>query len=72
MKKVVAHGTFDITHYGHVNYLEKAKSFGDYLIVFVSSDKECIKNGKRNYFKEDIRLKMISSLKCVDEVLIYL
>ena len=30
--RVLAHGTFDIIHYGHVNYLEKAKSFGDYFL----------------------------------------
>ncbi len=26
MKKVLAHGTFDIVHYGHVRYLERAKN----------------------------------------------
>lgn len=70
MKKVVAHGTFDIIHYGHINYLEKAKSYGDYLIVLVTSDKQCIKHNKSNYFDEKIRLRMISALKCVDEVII--
>lgn len=70
MKKVIAHGTFDIIHYGHVNYLEKAKTYGDYLIVFVTSDKECTRQHKTNYFNENIRLKMIKSLKCVDEVIL--
>lgn len=70
MKKVVAHGTFDIIHFGHINYLEKAKSYGDYLIVFVTSDKECIRHNKENYFDENIRLRMIKSLKCVDEVIL--
>lgn len=70
MKKVVTHGTFDIIHYGHINYLEKAKTYGDYLIVFVTSDKECIRHNKKNYFNENIRLKMIKSLKCVDEVIL--
>lgn len=70
MKKVVAHGTFDIIHFGHINYLEKAKSYGDYLIVFVTSDKECIRHNKMNYFDENIRLRMIKSLKCVDEVIL--
>ena len=44
--RILAHGTFDIIHYGHVNYLEKAKSFGDYLVVCVTSDKLAKKNGK--------------------------
>ena len=69
MTKILAHGTFDIIHYGHVKYLEKAKSFGDYLIVYVTSDKLARKNGKNPYFNENIRMKMISSLKVVDEVI---
>lgn len=48
--RILAHGTFNIIHYGHVNYLEKAKSFGDYLIVCVTSDKLAKKNGKNPFF----------------------
>lgn len=70
MKTVIAHGTFDIIHYGHINYLEKAKSFGDYLIVLVSSDKICKIDGKNNFFDENNRSKVIESLKCVDKVII--
>ena len=70
MKKILAHGTFDIIHYGHIKYLEKSKSFGDYLIVYVTSDKLAKKNGKNPYFNENIRMKMISSLKVVDEVIL--
>lgn len=68
--RILAHGTFDIIHYGHVNYLEKAKSFGDYLVVCVTSDKLAKKNGKNPFFDENIRMKMISSLKVVDEVIL--
>ncbi len=71
MKKVLAHGTFDIMHYGHINYLEKAKSYGDYLIVMLTSDNLVnIEKGKIPYFKEDIRKKFLLSLKCIDEVII--
>ena len=44
MKKVLAHGTFDVIHYGHITYLEKAKSYGDYLIVMITSDDLLQKN----------------------------
>lgn len=70
MKKVVAHGVFDLFHYGHLNYLENAKSFGDYLIVLVSSDKISKKHGKNNFFQEDIRCRILRALEIVDEVII--
>ena len=38
-KKIVfTNGCFDILHRGHVEYLTKAKSFGDLLIVGLNSD----------------------------------
>lgn len=38
MKKVITYGTFDLFHYGHMKLLERAKDFGDYLIVGLSTD----------------------------------
>ena len=70
MKKVVVHGTFDIFHYGHLNYLEKAKKYGDYLIALVASDKLAEERDKNLYFNEQIRKRIISSLKIVDEAII--
>jgi len=52
MKVIVAHGTFDILHYGHLRYLENSKSLGDYLIVLVTSDRIAERNGKKNLFNE--------------------
>ena len=68
MIRILAHGTFDILHYGHVRYLERAKNEGDYLIVYVTSDRLAHEKGKNPYFNEDIRMKMIKSLKVVDQV----
>lgn len=70
MRKVLAHGTFDIVHYGHVRYLERAKKYGDYLIVYVTSDRLAKEKEKNPYFNEEIRMKMISSFKVVDEVIL--
>ncbi|MGE4358058.1 MAG: adenylyltransferase/cytidyltransferase family protein, partial [Candidatus Omnitrophota bacterium] len=37
-KKIVfTNGCFDILHYGHLKYLEKAKKLGDILIVGVNT-----------------------------------
>lgn len=71
MKRVLANGTFDMLHYGHINYLKKAKSYGDYLVVLVCSDNLSYqKKGRKPFFDENIRSKVISSLKCVDEVIL--
>lgn len=69
MKKVLASGYFDPLHIGHLEYLQKAKALGDYLIVAVNSDQSAIR--KKGYFFmtcED-RKKIISALKVVDEVI---
>ncbi len=36
---VTTNGCFDILHVGHVRYLQKTKSFADYSIVLLNSDK---------------------------------
>ncbi len=38
LKIVLTSGTFDLFHIGHAQYLEKAKGYGDLLIVGVDSD----------------------------------
>ncbi len=38
-KKIVfTNGCFDIVHFGHIKYLEKAKRLGDVLVVGLNSD----------------------------------
>ena len=36
---VATNGCFDILHVGHVRYLQKTKTFADYSIVLLNSDK---------------------------------
>ena len=67
---VAASGYFDPIHVGHIEYLEKSKSLGDKLIVIVNNDAQtCLKKGKPFMSAED-RLKIVRSLKCVDEAFI--
>lgn len=67
MKIVVASGYFDPLHIGHIEYLELAKKIGDKLIVIVNNDLQAkLKKGK-SFMIEGDRMKIISSLKCVDE-----
>ena len=68
MKRVVTSGYFDPLHVGHLECLELAKELGDKLIVIVNSDFQAkLKKGK-SFMNEKDRMKIISALKCVDEV----
>jgi rfaE bifunctional protein nucleotidyltransferase chain/domain len=70
---VFTNGCFDIIHAGHVDYLEKAKSLGDLLVVGLNSDNSVrrIKGEKRPIIPQDMRPKVLSSLKPVDYVVIF-
>ena len=69
MKKVITFGTFDVFHVGHINILERAAKYGDYLVVGVSSDKLNYSKKKRYpIYSQADRIKIIESLKFVDEV----
>ncbi|WP_105103975.1 adenylyltransferase/cytidyltransferase family protein [Microbulbifer pacificus] len=67
--RVITFGTFDVFHIGHVNILERAKELGQHLIVGVSSDDLNIrKKGRPPVYTQYERMKIVSSLHCVDEV----
>ncbi len=73
-KKVVfTNGCFDLIHAGHVDYLSKAKAFGDVMIVGLNSDASVmrIKGSKRPILKETERSFIISNLKPVDYVVLF-
>jgi len=69
--RVITFGTFDVFHVGHVRILERARALGDWLVVGVSSDAlNVAKKGRPPVYSQDERIKIISSLKFVDEVFI--
>lgn len=71
MKTVVAFGTFDIIHPGHLYYLEYALGLGDRLIVVVTPDAVALRSkGAKPLFTEKERMRIISSLRCVDRVVL--
>ena len=69
---VAVSGYFDPLHVGHIEYLERAKSLGDKLVVIVNNDNQAkIKKGEPWMAQED-RLKIVRSLRCVDEAFLSL
>jgi FAD synthetase len=73
-KIVLASGTFDLLHLGHVRFLEEAKKAGGKdaeLIVIVARD-STVKARKRKtpVMPEDQRRALVESLKVVDEAIL--
>ncbi|WAI00385.1 FAD synthase [Methanogenium organophilum] len=66
MKRVVATGTFDLLHPGHIYYLEKSRALGDELYVIVARDVNVV-HKPAPVVPEGQRLCMIRSLAVVDE-----
>lgn len=69
MKKVITYGTFDLFHYGHLKILERARSFGDYLVVAVSSDEFNAIKGKKCTYPFEHRAEIVKAIRYVDEVI---
>lgn len=68
MKIILTYGTFDILHYGHINFLLYARSKGDKLIVGLSTDIFNELKGKKAYYSFEKRKKILEQLRCVDMV----
>ena len=72
-KIIFTNGCFDILHIGHIKYLEKAKSFGDILILGLNSDNSIkrIKGDNRPINSERDRAYILASLEVVDYLVIF-
>ena len=73
-KKVVfTNGCFDILHAGHVTYLEKARSFGDCLVLGLNTDASvrANKGPSRPLNSEQDRAKVVGALRAVDYVVLF-
>ncbi len=71
-KVVLVGGCFDILHIGHLRFIQKAKKFGDVLVIGINSDK-LIKNTKgkhRPIIPQNQRAELLMGLKAVDYVFI--
>ncbi|HBH47758.1 MAG TPA: D-glycero-beta-D-manno-heptose 1-phosphate adenylyltransferase [Bacteroidales bacterium] len=73
-KKIVfTNGCFDILHRGHVEYLAKAASYGDALIIGLNSDTSVrnIKGPERPVQDEKSRSIVLASLQFVTAVILF-
>lgn len=67
--KVLVGGCFDLLHFGHLTFLNKAKALGDRLIVFLESD-DFIRQHKHRepIHSQRQRAEILRALRMVDEV----
>jgi len=65
VRRVVATGTFDIIHPGHIYYLEESRKLGDELHVIVARDAN-VRHKPRPVIGEAQRLRVVRALRMVD------
>ncbi|MUH71368.1 adenylyltransferase/cytidyltransferase family protein [Psychrosphaera haliotis] len=67
MKTVITFGTFDVFHVGHVNVLQRAATYGDALIVGISTDAlNYSKKQRYPVYNENDRMKIVNGLRYVN------
>jgi FAD synthetase len=66
MRRVVAQGTFDVLHPGHLHYLEEAAALGEELHVIVARS-ENVTHKDEPVIPDRQRRDMIAALSTVDE-----
>jgi FAD synthetase len=68
---VLVGGCFDILHFGHIQFLQKAKEHGDYLIVALEPDERILSDKKRNPLHTQAeRAYNLLALRFVDNVIL--
>lgn len=65
MTRVVAQGTFDLLHPGHLHYLTDAKSFGDELHVIIAR-RDNVTHKEKPVLPDRQRRDMVAALDPVD------
>lgn len=73
-KRVVfTNGIFDVLHRGHIDLFEKAKSYGDILVVGLNSDVSTrrLKGSPRPINRQADRIRVLSALRPVDHICVF-
>lgn len=68
-KNVITYGTFDLFHIGHLRLLNRISSYGENVIVGVSTDQFNSLKGKHSSVSYEERIEIVSAIKGVDLVI---
>ena len=70
---VLANGTFDLLHVGHIRYLEGARQLGDHLVVGLNDDQSVrgLKGEGRPLIPAAERAEILAALAAVDAVVMF-
>ena len=73
LEVVFTNGCFDIVHLGHIDYLEKARSLGDKLVLGLNTDASVsrLKGPLRPVVNEQARARLMAALQFVDLVTLF-
>jgi len=69
LTRILATGTFDLLHPGHIYFLNQARDLGDELFVIVARDSN-VTHKPKPIVPEEQRLEMVSALGIVDKALL--
>jgi len=69
MKIIIVTGGFDPLHLGHIEYINAAKSLGNFLIVGLNSDNWLTRKKGKPFLTFDERFVIMSNIKAVDKVI---
>lgn len=64
----LCHGVYDVLHSGHILHFEEAKKICDVLIVSITSDQFVNKGPNRPFLNQQLRSKILSSIKLIDYI----
>ena len=72
-KIVFTNGCFNLLHFGHVDYLAKARDLGDRLVVGLNTDGSIkrIKGATRPINNEESRAALLAGMAYVDAVVLF-
>ena len=70
---VFTNGVFDVLHRGHIDLFEKARSYGDILVVGLNSDASTrrLKGPSRPINRQADRIRVLSALRTVDHICVF-